>query len=112
MINDEVVIHIKEDKSVRLEITENGKTRTKLISPQTLFDCIKGSLSNAPVKVSTGLLPSNIISVTGDESGARYAVVEYPYETADITYMSTEYKDFPLPRLVFGFTVENSGRIS
>lgn len=112
MINDEVVIHIKEDKSVRLEITENGKTRTKLISPQTLFDCIKGSLSNAPVKVSTGLLPSNIISVTGDESGARYAVVEYPYETADITYMSTEYKDFPLPRLVFGFTVESSGRIS
>ena len=112
MINDEVVIHIKEDKSVRLEITENGKTRTKLISPQTLFDCIKGSLSNTPVKVSTGLLPSNIISVTGDESGARYAVVEYLYETADITYMSKEYKDFPLPRLIFGFTVESSGRIS
>lgn len=101
MINDEVVIHIKEDKSVRLEITENGKTRTKLISPQTLFDCIKGSLSSTPVKVASGLLPSNIISVTGDESGARYAVVEYPYETADITYMSTEYKDFPLPRLLF-----------
>ena len=112
MINDEVVIHIKEDKSVRLEITENGKTRTKLISPQTLFDCIKGSLSNTPVKVSTGLLPSNILSVTGDESGARYVVVEYLYETADITYMSTEYKDFPLPRLIFGFTVESSGRIS
>lgn len=112
MINDEVVIHIKEDKSVRLEITENGKTRTKLISPQTLFDCIKGSLSSTPVKVASGLLPSNIISVTGDESGARYAVVEYPYETADITYMSTEYKDFPLPRLLFGFKVESSGRIS
>ena len=57
-------------------------------------------------------MPSNIISVTGDESGARYAVVEYLYETADITYMSTEYKDFPLPRLIFGFTVESSGRIS
>lgn len=112
MINDEVVIHIKEDKSVRLEITENGKTRTKLISPQTLFDCIKGSLSSTPVKVASGLLPSNIISVTGDESGARYAVVEYLYETADIIYMSTEYKDFPLPRLIFGFKVESSGRIS
>lgn len=112
MINDEVVIHIKEDKSVRLEITENGKTRTKLISPQTLFDCIKGSLSSTPVKVASGLLPSNVISVTGDESGARYAVVEYPYNTADITYMSTEYKNFPLPRLIFGFKVESSGRIS
>lgn len=112
MINDEVVIHIKEDKSVRLELTENGKTRTKLISPQTLFDCIKGSLSSTPVEVASGLLPSNIISVTGDESDTRYAVVEYLYETADITYMSTEYKDLPLPRLIFGFKVESSGRIS
>lgn len=112
MIDDEVVIHIKEDKSVRLEITENGKTCTKLISPQTLFDCIKGSLSSTPVKIASGLLPSNIISVTGDETGARYAVVEYAYETADITYMTTEYKKFPLPRFIFGFKVESSGRIS
>lgn len=112
MINDEVVIHIKEDKSVRLEITENGKTRTKLISPQTLLDCIKGSLSTEPVKIASGLLPSNIISVTGDDEGARYAVVEYLYDRADITYMSTEYKDFPIPRLLFGFTIQKSGRIS
>ena len=112
MIDDEVVIHIKEDKSVRLEITENGKTRTKLISPQTLFDCIKGSLSSTPVKIASGLLPSNIISVTGDETGAKYAVVEYAYETADITYMTTEYKDFPLPRLVFGFSISADNRIT
>ena len=26
--------------------------------------------------------------------------------------MNTEYADFPLPRLVFGFKVENSGRLS
>lgn len=112
MINDEIVIRIKEDESVRLEITEKGKTRTKLIEPKTLFRCIESSLSFKPTPVSSGLLPPNIISVTGDDTGMRYAVVEYPYDTADITYMATKYPDFPLPRLVFGFSVESSGRLS
>ena len=112
MINDEIVIRIKEDESVRLEITEKGKTRTKLIEPKTLFRCIESSLNLKPTPVSSGLLPPNIISVTGDDTGMRYAVVEYPYDTADITYMATKYPDFPLPRLVFGFSVESSGRLS
>lgn len=110
MTNDEVIIHIKEDKTVRLEICEKGKTRTKCISPDTLFECIKGSLVKAPI--STGLLPSNILCVKSDDTGKRYATIEYLYDKADITYMSTEYKDFPLPRLIFGFSVESSGRIS
>ena len=110
MRNDELIIHIKEDKTVRLEICEKGRTRTKLISPDTLFECIKGSLRKEPY--STGLLPSNILSVKGDDTGMRYAVVEYQYEKADITYFQTEYKDFPLPRLIFGFTIESEGRIS
>jgi len=110
MRDDEIIIHIKEDKTVRLEIHERGKTRTKMITPETLFECIKGSLSKECV--SMGLLPPNIISVKGDETGQRYAVVEYLYDRADITYMETEYKDFPLPRLIFGFMIESSGRIS
>ena len=110
MRDDEIIIHIKEDKTVRLEIHERGKTRTKMITPETLFECIKGSLSKECV--SMGLLPPNIISVKGDETGQRYAVVEYLYDRADITYMETEYKDFPLPRLIFGFMIESIGRIS
>lgn len=110
MRDDEIIIHIKEDKTVRLEIHERGKTRTKMITPETLFECIKGSLSKECVNM--GLLPPNIISVKGDETGQRYAVVEYLYDRADITYMETEYKDFPLPRLIFGFMIESSGRIS
>lgn len=110
MKNDEVIIHIKEDHTVRLEICERGKKRTKFITPDTLFECIKGSIK--PETISTGILPSNIICVNSDNKGKRYAVVEYPYDRADITYMNTVYKDFPLPRLIFGFTIESSGRIS
>ena len=109
MKDDELIIHIKEDKAVKLEIVEKGTVRTKNISPQALFEAIKGSIKEDAV--STGILPSNIIALKIGQN-ARYAVVEYPYETADITYIKTEYKDFPLPRLLFVFTIENSGRIS
>ncbi len=110
MTENEVIIHIKEDKSVRLELRENGTVRTKMITPETLFACIKGSIIKEPI--STGLLPPNIICVKADETGMRYAVVEHLYDKADITYFKTEYKDFPLPRLLFGFRIEPGGRIS
>ncbi|MBQ7726239.1 MAG: hypothetical protein IJT66_03750 [Clostridia bacterium] len=110
MTEDEMILHIKEDKTVRLEIREKGRTRTKLISPDALFECIKGSIKQEPV--FTGLLPRNILSLKIAEDGKRYAVVEYAYEKADIQYMETIYPDFPLPRLLFGFTLETGGRIS
>ena len=110
MKNDEVIIHIKEDHTVRLEICEHGKTRTKFITPDTLFECIKGSIKTE--STSTGLLPSNIICVKSDNKGKRYAVVEYQYDRTDVTYMNTVYNDFPLPRILFGFIIESSGRIS
>ena len=110
MIDNEVIIHIKEDKSVRVELRENGSARTKVITPETLFACIKGSIVKEPI--STGLLPSNIVCVKVNEAGMRYAVVEYQYDRADITYFKTEYKDFPLPRILFGFKIEPEGRIS
>lgn len=110
MINDELVIRIKEDKTVRLEIREKGSTRTKLISPQTLLECIQGSLKTE--SICSGLLPQNVISVTMDGYGRKYITVEHLEDHADITYASTRYLNFPIPRLIFGFTVEQSGRIS
>ena len=110
MIDNEVIIRIKEDKSVRVELRENGTARTKVITPETLFECIKGSIVKEPI--STGILPSNIVCVKANDAGMRYAVLEYQYDKADITYFKTEYKDFPLPRLLFGFRIESGGRIS
>ena len=110
MIDNEVIIRIKEDKSVRVELRENGAARTKVIAPETLFECIKGSIVQEPI--STGILPPNIVCVKANDTGRRYAVLEYQYDKADITYFKTEYKDFPLPRLLFGFRIESGGRIS
>lgn len=111
MKDDELVLHIREDKSIRLEFKENGEIRTKLVTVDTLIDCIKSSLSG--ICISTGLLPANALCVTTDtEKGQRFVTMEFPEERAAVTYMNTEYPDFPLPRLLFGFRIEDSGRIS
>ena len=69
--------------------------RTKLIDIDALLDCLTDSMGG--IQIQTGILPSNIISLTiRDDS--RYAVVEFPDEYADITYMSTTYEHFPLYR--------------
>lgn len=110
MNSDEMVLRFCEDKSIRLEFLEKGQKRTKVVSVDTLTDCIKKSLSN--IRVTTGLLPTNALSVTMDSRNQRFAVLEFPDERAAVTYMKTEYPNFPLPRLLFGFRVEDSGRIS
>lgn len=108
---EEIIIHIRDERSIQLEICEKGSIKTKMITPDVLVECVKGSLSG--FRFNTGILPSNIISLSVDtERDNKYIVLEYQYDKTDITYMKTLYADFPLPRLLFGFMLENSGRIS
>ena len=106
---DEVVLHIREDKTILVEIREKGTVRTKIADIDALLDCLTDSMDG--IQIQTGILPANIVSLTFNDD-SRYAVVEFPDDYADITYMSTTYAHFPLPRLLFGFHLEDSGRIS
>lgn len=108
-MKDEVVLHIREDKTILVEIREKGTVRTKLVDIEALLNCLTDSMGG--IQIQTGILPNNIVSLTINDD-IRYAVVEFPDEYADITYMSTIYEHFPLPRLLFGFQLESSGRIS
>ena len=111
MKKEELVLRFREDKSILVEILEDQNVRTKIISVEDLQECFKKSLSG--VKVSTGLLPANTVSFRVDtENGRRYVVLEFSETHAVVTSRTTEYPHFPLPRLLFGFTVEASGRIS
>ncbi len=108
-MEDEVVLHIREDNTIQVEIREKGTVRTKLVNIDALLDCLTDSMGG--IQIQTGVLPNNIISLSINED-SRYAVVEFPDAYADITYMSTTYEHFPLPRLLFGFHLEKNGRIS
>lgn len=111
-MQDEITVHIKSDQSIYVDIIKNGIVKTKQIKPDTLLDCVRNSLQK-DTRITTGLLPQNVLSFTiNPYEGNQYVVMEFPDTHADITYMKTTYEQFPLPRLLFGFTVQSSGRIS
>lgn len=111
MMQDGIVLRISDDTGVQADIIEHSCVSTKQISAETLFQCIKAGIKTE--EFSSGVLPSGTVSIRYDgETHSKYVVLEYSEDKADITYMNTEYKSFPLPRLLFGFTLESSGRIS
>ena len=105
---NELVIRIGGDERIMVEETENGVKQVKFVLAEDLMQCI---INSTEVKVNSGLLPDGCISYGENEAGEKYIAMLYREEKADTSYYQTEYPDFPLPRLVFGFHVTNEGRI-
>lgn len=106
----ETTIRISEDGKITVERDLKGVKSFKQIAPDTLIQCIDKSLLRGAVH--SGLLPKNCISFSAYDDGNKEAVLLYPENRADISYFGTEYKGFPLPRLVFGFRLTAEGRVS
>lgn len=106
----DTVIRISEDGKIIVERDLRGVRSFKQIAPDTLIQCIDRSLLRGAVH--SGLLPKNCISFSGYDDGSKEVVLIYPENRADISYFGTEYKNFPLPRLVFGFKLTAEGRVS
>ena len=80
---------------------KNGVISRKNISPQSLSECFLTSRVDDE-RHSTGLLPEDCIMVVM-EGKFTYYFIRYPELSADFQYFDTEYRRFPIPRLVFGF---------
>lgn len=105
MKHDRLSIHISDSAEIFVEERKNGIKSCKCISLNDLLICIKSSLNEIKPAYHT-ILPKNALFYgCSPETGSFSAAMEYPYNKADITYMNTEYRDFPLPKLVFGFKV-------
>lgn len=104
------VIRISEDGKVTVEIDLNGVKSFKQIAPDTLIQCIDRSLLRGVVH--SGVLPKSCISFSAFDDGNKEVALIYPENKANISYFGTEYKSFPLPRLVFGFKLTAEGRVS
>ena len=105
----EVIIRIREDGTVAIEENRDGVRGFKEISPDSLLKCINQSLLRGVV--SSGLLPKGCLSFTAYDNGGKDIVILHPESRADISYYGSTYSDFPLPKLVFGFSVSGEGRI-
>jgi len=107
---DEVVLRINiQTGEMSVQEIENGIVSQKNISPESLAACIQQSLS---YDIHSGLLPPNVISFAVSENGGQDICLRHPERRADIFYCGSEYKNFPLPRLVFGFQVSAEKRVS
>lgn len=105
-----VLIRIRDDGTVAIEEDNSGIKGFKEISPDSLLQCINQSLLRGAV--SSGLLPKGCISYTTHDSGERNICMLHPESRADISYYGSPYPAFPLPRLVFGFSITKENRIS
>lgn len=105
-----VLIRIRDDGTVAIEEDNSGIKGFKEISPDSLLQCINQSLLRGAV--SSGLLPKGCISYTAHDSGERNICILHPESSADISYYGSPYPAFPLPRLVFGFSITKENRIS
>lgn len=101
---DELVIRIDQKGNIYVEDTEDGIKSYKRIEPVTFISCVKSSIKMPGV--SSGVLPQGTFSFSAGEDGTKKVFMEFPSRRCDITYEKTEYKNFPLPRLVFGFEVK------
>ena len=105
MKRDRLSIHISDSAEIFVEERKNDIKSCKCISLNDLLVCIKSSIREIK-PVYRAVLPKNALFYSCcPETGSFSAAMEYPYNKADITYMNTEYRDFPLPKLVFGFKV-------
>lgn len=106
----DVIIRIKSDGTVAVEDNSNGVKGFKEISPHSLLECINKSLLRGVV--SSGLFPKGCLSFTAHDNGDKYVCILHPESRANISYYGTQYPNFPLPKLVFGFSITGENRIN
>lgn len=109
--DDMLVVHVTNDCKIYVETRDNDVTAVKYTDADSILNCLKGSIK-FDGRIDSGLLPRNCISYSGDVNNRRFIAISFEERTADITFEKTVYKDFPLPRLVFGFHIDGSGRIT
>lgn len=107
---DEMVIHLRSDATVLIEKYTRDMVSSKFINPDDLFSCIKNSCSH--IGIESGILPENTIFYREEQDKTRRVVIKVPSGHYDITYYDTLYPAFPLPAMVFGFTIRPDGHIS
>lgn len=98
----DMILYISPEKGeVIVEQESKGIMARKSIKADDLATCFLASRYDDE-QHTTGLLPEGCINVTITPKYTYY-YIRYPDLRVDISYFGTEYLNFPIPRLVFGF---------
>lgn len=102
--------YINDDLNVVVDDYRGETVRHKVISLNTFCRLIEKS--SKPKTVQSGLLPDRCICFRENSDGERFVALDLGIFNVDITYEKTIYKDFPIPRLLFGFYVSKDFKIT
>lgn len=108
--DDMLVVRIAKDGKICVETEEKGITSVKYTDADSILKCLRASI-RFDGRVDSGVLPQNCIAYSGDVNKNTFVAVSFEERMFDIMFEKTEYKNFPLPRLVFGFRIDSNGRV-
>lgn len=110
--NHDILIRISpEQGKITVEEDNNGVLSRKSIDKDSLLECFRNSIFQEHEGMFSGFLPLNTISVFQSDKGKRFTLW-YPKLYADVSLYDTPYPHFPIPRLVFSFSLSNEGKVS
>lgn len=99
---EEMLIRVVPDApEIAIEQVTGAIIRRKLVSPETLARCLLESKFDDSLHF-TGLMPDGCIAMSVG-ANVKHFFIRCPELRADFSYYGTEYRDFPIPRMVFGF---------
>lgn len=102
--------YINDDLNIVIDDCRGKTVKHKVISLNTFCKIIEKSTK--PKAVQSGLLPDRCICFRENADGERFVALDLGRFNVDITYESTVYKDFPIPRMLFGFRVSKDFKIN
>ncbi|MBQ8758225.1 MAG: hypothetical protein IJZ20_00860 [Clostridia bacterium] len=102
--------YINDDLNVVVDDCRGKTVKHKVISLATFCKLIEKN--SKPKAVQSGLLPDRCICFRENADGERFVAIDIGNFNVDITYEKTIYKDFPIPRLLFGFRVSKDFKIN
>jgi len=107
---DKIILTIEPGQQIiRLDSCQNGAHSSKLVGLDELADCFFRSQKRP--EIHSGLLPPNCLSYSEGEKGWCSIALLFPERYCDFTYHKTTYPHFPLPRLVFRFSLVRGQRV-
>lgn len=110
--NNDIIIRISPKQGeITVEEYNDGVLSRKSIDKDNLLRCFKYSLRQEDTGYASGFLPLNTISVFQSDTEKRFTLW-YPRLYADVSVYDTPYPNFPIPRLVFGFSLNSEGKVS
>ena len=102
--------YVNEDLNLVVDDCRGETVKHKVISLNTFCKIIERTSHWKDAQ--TGILPNGCIAYRESQNRQRFVALDFGQFRMDISYEKTEYKNFPIPRLLFGFSLSADDRIT